>query len=267
MDNRFIKKEAHILNKSGVKMFQAGLVLEEPLAIRVEGNDYTLIMRTPGQEIFHAAGFCLAEGLVEKKEDFASIGHCPDMDPNVVEVKLVPERLGAVENLLGHKSFMSQTSCGICGRELIEDLSENLIPVDDKGCMSLNQAMECLERLPGLQELRDLTRAVHGAMLLDENLEILSMAEDVGRHNALDKAVGQALMGDNLQKAFAVVLSSRMSFEMIQKAARAGLNIILAYSRPTALAVELGNNLNMTLACRDKKGGLIIFCNKSRIRE
>ena len=114
--------------------------------------------------------------------------------------------------------------------------------------------------------LRDETMASHAAAVYDGNAKMLSVAEDVGRHNALDKAIGKTLLADGLQAAAFVVLSSRVSFEMVQKTARARIPIILAVSRPTALAVKLASQLNMTVACRPKKSGLIVYCGGDRIR-
>jgi FdhD protein len=103
-------------------------------------------------------------------------------------------------------------------------------------------------------------------MLFDSKLDLLGVAEDVGRHTALDKAIGKVFMGGQLAKARLAVLSSRMSYELVQKAARAHLAILISISRPTGLAVELGKTLNMTLACLSKKNGLLVFCGKERLK-
>ena len=110
-------------------------------------------------------------------------------------------------------------------------------------------ALKCLENLSSHQPLRDQTRASHAAALYGSDLKLLSVAEDVGRHNALDKAVGKVFLNHNLDKASLLTLSSRISYELVQKAARARIPVILAFSRPTSLAVELASKLNMTLAC------------------
>ena len=99
--------------------YEQELIGEEPLLIRIEGQPYSVVMRTPGEEISHVAGFCLAEGLVDEVEDFATIGYCEQMDPNVVTVTLQPKRRKRVADLLKRRGFISQTSCGICGKEII----------------------------------------------------------------------------------------------------------------------------------------------------
>ena len=100
------------------------LIAEEPLLIRIEGQPYSVIMRTPGEETFHVAGFCLAEGLVDEPDDLATVGYCSEPGSNMATVTLRAERRKKVEPLLKRRGFISQTSCGICGKELIKDLSQ-----------------------------------------------------------------------------------------------------------------------------------------------
>ena len=243
------------------------LMQEEPLLIRVEDKPYSVVMRTPGEEIPHAAGFCLGEGLVDNRNDFAAIGFCRDLDPNVVEVRLKPERREKVLDLLERRGFISQTSCGICGKEMVKDLFQILIPAEHNIQIDIDKIFSCIEKLSETQVYYSRTRGSHAAMLFDSRLETLSFAEDVGRHNALDKAIGKLLLNGDPRDAVMAVLSSRLSYELVQKAARARLPIIVSQSRPTALAVQMGQSLNMTLACAAKESELIIFCGENRIRK
>ncbi len=245
--------------------FEHELICEEPLLIRVEGKPYSVVMRTPGEETFHVAGFCLAEGLVDKPNDIATLGYCDDVDGNVASVTLEPERRQKVSSLLKRRGFLSQTSCGICGKELIKDLCQILTPVTDETKINIDRAIGCAGQLYEHQELYEKTRGSHAALLFDSEPKFLAMAEDVGRHNALDKAIGKVFVGGKLADACLGVLSSRISYELVQKAARAHLAILIGMSRPTALAVQLGRTLNMALACISKKGGLLVFCGQERI--
>jgi FdhD protein len=215
--------------------------------------------------VFHAAGFCLAEGIVDNHTDFNSIGFCADMDPNVVEITLTPERLKKVAPLLERKGFVSQTSCGICGKGLIGEISQILRRGEINKRITPDEIRIAGERLEETQKLYNITRGSHAIVLLDNNLEVISKGEDVGRHNALDKGIGKALMGKRLPDAFMVVLSSRISFEMIQKTNRAGIFFILSASRPTSLAVELASSLNMTLVCLSDWKDMIVFSGQERI--
>ncbi len=240
------------------------LIAEEPLAIRIEGKPYSVVMRTPGDELAHAAGFCLAEGIVDTLDDLGDLACCDD-DTNVVTVTLSESRRSLITDLLDRRGFISQTSCGICGKEIVKDLYQSIQPVDDNTRIDGQQALECLETLAGHQPLRQKTRASHAAALFSSDFQLLAAAEDVGRHNALDKAVGKLFLERRLEQATLAVLSSRISYELVQKAARARIPAILAVSRPTSLSVELADKLNMTLACLAPDDGLLIFCHEHRL--
>lgn len=243
------------------------LIQEEPLLIRVDDKPYSVVMRTPGDEISHAAGFCLGEGVVDGWDDFATIGFCEELDPNVVEVKLTSERRQKVPDILDRRSFISQTSCGICGKEMVEDMYQTLSPSENNIRVDIDKIIKSANKLSETQAYYSRTRGSHAAMLLDSNLGTLSFAEDVGRHNALDKAIGGLFLDGDIRDAAMVVLSSRISYELVQKTARARVPIIVSKSRPTGLAVEMGKALNMTLACAPKESDseLLIFCGEERI--
>ena len=243
---------------------EQALILEEPLSIRIDGNPYSVVMRTPGDELAHAAGFCLSEGLVESPDDFATLGFCTEDGVNVVTATLTPERREQAREVLNRQGFISQTSCGICGKELLSDLYQVVTPVDTTMTIDIDQAKQCIYRLKDHQDLYELTGSSHAAMVFDAGLTPMAWAEDVGRHNALDKAIGKSFLENRLEQMRVGAMSSRLSFELVQKGARAGLEIMVSMSRPTALAVELAQSLNMTLACLGKKKGFMIFCGKER---
>ena len=241
------------------------LIGEEPLLIRIDEKPYSVVMRTPGEELFHAAGFCLGEGLVDSPDDFNAIGYCKDLDPNVIDIRLKPERRNKIPNLLERRGFVSQTSCGICGKQLVEDLYQILTPVKNGFQVDVSRVFECIKKLSENQKYYQSTRGSHAAMIFDQKLEMIAFAEDVGRHNAVDKAIGKAFMNRTLSAATILVLSSRISYELVQKAARAHLPMMISKSRPTALAAEMGRSLNMTLACTGKDSELICICGENRI--
>jgi FdhD protein len=240
-------------------------VREEPLLIRVEDCTYAVVMRTPGDEVAHAAGFCLSEGLIESPEDLASIGFCSDLDDNSVTVRLAESRKPMVADKLDRQGFLSQTSCGICGREMIEDLTAHLKVAANGAGIEYGEVFDCFDVFLREQRYYTRTRGTHAVMLFDGGRNVLAKAEDVGRHNAMDKSVGAVLLGNRISDVKLAVLSSRISFEMIQKAARAGIPILISKSNPTTMAVELGRRLNMTLICLDKGSGFIAPCGAHRI--
>ena len=236
------------------------LLGEEPLSIRIEGKPYAVVMRTPGDEVAHVAGFCLTEGIIDSPDDLTSIGFCEDDDSNVVTITLTPARREQISDIMDRRGFISQTSCGLCGKELIKDLFQIIKPLGNNQSIDIKKALACLEALPDIQPLRTQTLASHAAAIYGAGQKLLAVAEDVGRHNALDKAIGKIFLERKLDQAELLILSSRISYELVQKSARARIPIILAHSRPTALAVDLAARLNITLASMDDDDtGMYVF--------
>jgi FdhD protein len=240
------------------------LIGEEPFLIRIEDHPYSVVMRTPGNEIWHAAGFCLGEGLVNRPEDIRTIGYDVDLDPNVIDIWLTKARKNKIGHLLKRKSFVSQTSCGICGKEMLKDIQSSVQPAPDGFKLSLDRAMTCIAALSKNQKFYQRTRGSHAALLFGPDGETLAFAEDVGRHNGLDKAVGKAFLDHTLARARILVLSSRISYELVQKAARARIPVIISNSRPTALAATMGKSLNMTLAFPVGEDQIMVVCGEHR---
>jgi len=243
------------------------MIREEPLSIRIQGQPYAVVMRTPGDEQAHVAGFCLAEGIVESLQDIGTIFSCEEEDTNVVNLTVTPERLKSITTVLERKGFVSQTSCGICGKEMVEDLSQMVQALPEGPLIDLERASACLDGLKAMQILYHKTRASHAAAIYTPDLELLSLAEDVGRHNALDKAIGRLFLRNSLHRAGVLILSSRISYELVQKAARAKIPFVLSASRATALAVELADSLNMTLASPSKESGIHVYCGYGRLKQ
>jgi FdhD protein len=252
-------------NENGKGDAELHIIGEAPLAIRVQGKPYAIIMRTPGMEIEHATGFCLAEGLIDNGSDIKTISLCDGDETNTVTVTLKDNRLEAVGPNLDRRGYISQSSCGICGKELEEDLVAQLDPIDKDARLPIRRCYDHLERLMAHQPLRWKTMAAHAAAIYDGSFDLLATAEDVGRHNTLDKAVGQLVQEGRLQEAVLVTLSSRISYEMVQKTIRAKIPILLAVSRPTQMALSLAAPLGLTIACFDRRDGLFIFTHPQRL--
>jgi FdhD protein len=248
------------------KSIDKDLLGEEPLSIRIQGNPYSVVMRTPGNEIELVAGFCLTEGIIDTPDDYQSLAFCDGEDTNTVAVTLKPSRRKQISQILDRRGFISQTSCGLCGKEIVRDLFQKIQPLKNNGHIDIRRALKCLEKITRHQPLRQQTRAAHAAVLYDSKFNLLASAEDVGRHNAVDKVIGKAFLDRKLDQTALLILSSRISFELVQKAARARIPIILAISRPTALAVQLASELNITLASQSTDGpGLFVFCASQRL--
>ena len=214
------------------------VAVEEPLEIRVNGAPVAVTMRTPGHDEELALGFCLSEGLRPSR---AAIP--PDLPANAVDVEVPgfdPARL--------RRSFYVSSSCGVCGKGAIEAVAVEAPVVES----DLRLPATLLSSLPGrLREEQGAfaaTGGLHAAGLFDEGGDSLCVREDVGRHNALDKVLGWALLEDRLPLATSVLcLSGRIAFELVQKAALAGCSIVVAVGAPSSLAVELAKDRRITL--------------------
>jgi len=258
--------------KAVVKFIPAGeksttlhMLREEPLSIRAQGKPYAVVMRTPGDEIAHVAGFCLGEGIIDAYDDIKQIACCDDTNSNVVTVTLNAARLLKAGAIMERRGFISQSSCGICGKEVVQDLVQNIRSLQDTLHVSRERLLACLDLFFTHQSLYEKTHTSHAAVAFDADLQHQATGEDVGRHNAVDKAVGKMLISGSLADAVCMVLSSRISYELIQKVGRAGIPIVMALSRPTALAVELAEKLNLSLVHISGDQTLVIYSGAQRI--
>ncbi|HEX4789573.1 MAG TPA: formate dehydrogenase accessory sulfurtransferase FdhD [Actinospica sp.] len=235
------------------------LAAEEPLEIRVGGRQVAVTMRTPGDDFDLVAGFLLSEGAIQAPGHIARMRYCTDNrhgddghehDPyNIVEVDLgagVP----APSWSLNRTTFTS-SSCGICGKSSIEAVHANACwsVADDPVTVRPEVLYALPDRLRERQKLFDSTGGLHGAALFDAEGGVVCAREDVGRHNAVDKVVGWALREDRLPlRGMLLAVSGRASFELVQKAAAAGIPVLAAVSAPSSLAVELAETAGLTLA-------------------
>ncbi len=221
---------------------------EEPLEIRVEGRSVAVVMRTPGHDEELAAGFLVSEGVVKRPADLLEISQCPvtaDSKGNIVDVLLG----GAVVNwdhLTRH--VFSASSCGLCGKTSLDAVFQQFPAVTADWRVSPNLLCALPEKLRAAQATFDATGGLHACAVFDLEGRLRIAREDVGRHNALDKILGWAVLNDLLPlDRHLLLLSGRVSFEMMQKALAAGLPLVAAISAPTSLAVEFAQTSGQTL--------------------
>jgi len=236
------------IQDGGVRELSDWVVVEEPLEIRVEGEGLAVIMRTPGHDVELAAGFCLTEGVVKSFDLIGTIRQCrsdTDEEMNAVEVSLAPGTGFDHERL--RRNLMASAACGLCGRASLEALATQATPSRS----SLRVRREVLQALPDrllrAQETFGRTGALHASGLFDAEGQLLICREDVGRHNAVDKVVGRAALDGLATDAAILLVSGRTSFEILQKAAVAGIPVVCAVSGPTTLAIETARAFNITL--------------------
>lgn len=224
------------------------LAVEEPCEIRIGDEPVAVTMRTPGHDAELAAGFLFSEGIVGAG-DIAAISHCADdaaLHPeNVVEVRLGPE-CRPRRDLRRH--FFASSSCGICGKASIEAIHVDAPPVASGPRVTAELLRDMMERLAEQQDVFAATGGLHAAALFHAGGELLVVREDVGRHNAVDKAIGHALLNERLPLPEHVLLvSGRTSFEILQKALVARVAVVAGVSAASSLAVEFAARSNMTL--------------------
>jgi FdhD protein len=224
------------------------VVVEEPLEIRLDGEPVAVVMRTPGHDAELAAGFALTEGIVHSADELGTIRHCAtsgDSGENVIDVRLAPGVVFDRERL--RRNLMASAACGLCGRASIEALATQARPVP----AGPRVRRSVLEALPGrLKEAQigfGRSGALHAAALFETDGSPLICREDVGRHNALDKAIGHSMLHGVALPGSVLLVSGRTSFEILQKSAVAGIPIVCAISGPTSLAIETARSFNITL--------------------
>jgi len=258
-----IHYSCHEASDGQVKPADRHLLVEEPLYIQLGDEPLASLMRTPGHELDLTLGFLLTEGLIRSLADVGAISFCPAASgTNHVRVVAAPGgKLAAAPP--PHRRIYS--SCSVCGEDAIKEILESCPPFTlEPGRLSVARINALGEQMRRQQPLFRETGAPHAAALArrpldDAALHDTIVREDVGRHNALDKAVGAALhKGMDLRQAV-LFLSSRLSFEMVAKAARAGIADVVGASAPTALAVELANRLGMFLAGFARGAGVTVY--------
>lgn len=242
---------------------------EEPLEVRLYGEPFAVIMRTPGADPELATGFLFAEGVIRSASEIETVHHQPDRGRpdvrNVIDMKLGG---GAASDLLARRRrIATSSSCGLCGRTTIESLRAEAPRIDVP--LGLDRALvrTLPDRLRDRQVIFDDTGGLHAAGLFDADGALQDSAEDVGRHNAVDKVIGRALLAGRLPLASSVLfVSGRTSFEIVQKGFLAGIPVIGAVSAPSSLAIELAEEAGITLLGFVRGDSFNVYTHEARIR-
>jgi FdhD protein len=249
-----------------VRSLQDSLAAEEPLEIRIGGVSLSVTMRTPGNDLELAAGFLLTEGIIDSSDQIAGLraGMPGNVQrSNLVEVDLKDKNFDA-ESL--QRNFFAASSCGICGKRSIEAIRLRGLQPPDTG-FRLDPEVLCRlpETLRSEQTVFSRTGGLHAAALFDASGRLMALREDIGRHNAVDKIVGWALLQQKLPLSRNVMLvSGRGGFEIVQKALAAGIPILASVSAPSSLAVKLARELGLTLVGFLRGRRFVIYSGESR---
>ncbi len=272
-----LKTEIKRVTASEVEKLSELVAIEEPLEIRIgfgplqerEQKSISVTMRTPGHDFELALGFLFTEQIVTSYEYIESIKYCENSGrqeekDNVIRVELKPDVKIDFNKLNRH--FYTSSSCGVCGKSSIDSVYANLrFNVDE-----MLVPVKVIQQLPDLlrhhQRTFQFTGGLHAAGLFDSNGKLVLMREDVGRHNALDKVIGAKLFESKIPLSKIILLvSGRTSFELIQKAAVAGIPIVAAIGAPSSLAVNLAKTCGITLIGFIREGRFNVYANPHRI--
>jgi FdhD protein len=258
--------------REGVRTERAdSLATEEPLEIRVQGpgqdgQRVAVTMRTPGGDFELAAGFLFTEGLLAPR-DLRRVAYCDDLDGeeqryNVVTVTLATPFDAARLS----RNFFATSSCGVCGKASLDDVVVRCDVVPTGLTVGADVVTALPDRLREAQRVFDRTGGLHAAGLFTVAGEAIAVREDIGRHNAVDKVIGEQLLAGRLPCSESVLqISGRASFEIVQKAAVAGIPVVSAVSAPSSLAVEAGERLGVTVVGFVRDGRCNVYSHPDRI--
>ena len=246
---------------TGPQAEEVCVITETPLTIDVEGIETYTTLCTPTARRALGVGFLFTEGVIERFGDIEVVKLCDD-DPDTLRVRLVdpvPRIDDAGRNLL------IVSSCGACGSEKLAERIAALPPVGDTLRIEAGLLRTMLDSLPICQPLFEMSGAAHMALVFDADGNVVSWAEDAGRHNALDKALGKCLLRDLETAGLGVMLTSRLSLEMVSKCARAGIELVAGVSAATGLAIDVADSCNITLCAFVRETRATLFTHPRRI--
>ncbi len=235
------------------------VIVEDVLTIMVEAVGNITVMCTPTDTVALAVGFLFAEGMITSMEDIVRL--TPRSDPLAIAI-----RLADPGQVVGGRNLIVTSSCGMCGSKNISSIREGSKPVGDTLRVSPEVLRNVTQQMGNEQDLFARTGATHAAVVFSADGEIIAMGEDIGRHNALDKAIGKCLLDNRPFRGYGTVLSGRISLEMLAKAVQAGLEIVAGVSAPTSLAIEVAQRSVITLCGFVREDRATVYTHPHRIQ-
>jgi FdhD protein len=245
------------------------LAAEEPLEIRVGDDPLSVTMRTPGHDRELAAGFLFTEGLIQSREQILKLDHAEPQEgtnrQNVIAADLAPEAAPDFAKMKRH--FFAASSCGICGKASIDSIRSRLLAAPNPDFrLDAEMLVQMPDALRSAQDVFQRTGGLHAAALFDARGKLLVLREDIGRHNAVDKVIGWALLEGRVPLSDSVLLASgRGGFEIVQKAIVAGVPVVASVSAPSSLAVQLARELRLTLIGFLRGRRFVIYAGEERV--
>jgi FdhD protein len=269
----FVTRQQRSIALTSVEQWEDGnltraqdyLAVEEPLEIRIADTPISVTMRTPGHDLELVAGFLFTEGIVTGRSDLRKLEPATATAGNTVEVELGPD--GSDTSARLRRNFFAASSCGICGKATIDSVRVRGTKAPNRELrLSADGLCSLPEQLRDAQAVFGRTGGLHAAALFTASGELVVIREDIGRHNAVDKVVGWALLNDRIPLSGCVLMiSGRGGFEVIQKALVAGIPILASVSAPSSLAVQMARELSMTLVGFLRGRRFVIYSGEERI--
>jgi FdhD protein len=266
-------REVVVERRGNAKASRDYVAVEEPMEVRVNGASFAVIMRTPGADRDLAAGFLLAEDVIRGVDEVGTIEYCSDVTDegrgNTMNVTVTGDAVGRLKARLADRRQVTMTSaCGLCGRVTIESLRSRVAVVGGRWRVTPAIITSLPAVLRESQRAFESTGGIHAAGLFDRSGRLQFAAEDVGRHNAVDKIVGRTLLeGRHPLDESILLVSGRTSFELVQKSLVAGIPLLAAVSAPSSLAINLAADAGMTLCGFVRGDQFNIYSHPSRIED
>lgn len=239
------------------------IALEVPIAMTYGGTTHAVMMATPDNLEDFACGFSLTEGLITDKNEIVDFNIIHVDNGLDIQIELTNERREAFQTRRRHMA--GPVGCGLCGVESIDAALRKLPQVTSNFCIKADEIAEAIRLLTHYQHLNATTRATHAAAFYCPTRGLITIREDIGRHNALDKLIGALMRNDITPAQGAIIVTSRLSVEMVQKTAFVGTPVLIAVSAPTAKAIESGLEANITLVARARGSSFEIYSHNDRI--
>ena len=254
------------LDEEHPKHIEDEVVVEEPLEIRVNGESITVTMRTPGNDFDLAIGLLWTEGIIRSGDEIGTIAYCPNEDQpelkNVVNVGLVDVN----RKVQSSRTSWSTSSCGLCGKATLDAIHQVCRPVTSTITVDYDVLCSLPSGLRQAQANFERTGGIHAVALFDAQGSLLVLREDIGRHNAVDKVLGAALVGNLALSETVMMVSGRLGFEIAQKAVVAGIPILASISAPSSLAVDLAAEFGMTAIGFLRGRSMNVYTHPERVR-
>ncbi|MCL5103477.1 MAG: formate dehydrogenase accessory sulfurtransferase FdhD [Armatimonadetes bacterium] len=238
---------------------QPGVVIERAVTITIDGVGSYTLMATPCDTMALAVGFALSEGIISSTRDI-NLLRCCDDDPSAIRMQLARVPEGLTE-----RNMIVASSCGMCGSANVEETIAGLPKVGDSLRVPVTLLLQALAEMKSRQVIFERTGGTHAAALFSGDGAILAFAEDIGRHNALDKVIGRCCLEENPTAGCGAALSGRVSFEMIVKAARAGIELVAAVSAPSSLAIDAAERCGITLCAFVRGDRATVYTHGPRV--